>query len=621
MKNSMSTRPTIAVALTLATCAAATLAIAAARPGPTVTTAQAVPHADGGNLRVVCARVFDGERTIQHANVTVAFGRIARIEPGCAAAQGQGTVDGRGKTLLPGLIDAHVHAWGDARRDALRFGVTTELDQFTDWHTLAEARKQRVSLAKTDQADLWSAGTLVTAPGGHGTEYGFPIPTLTNPADAQAFVDARIKEDSDWIKIVRDDGTVYSPDFHLPTLSAATVKSTIAAAHARHRIVVIHIIKREDARQAMADGVDGLAHIFADQPADPAIVQLAVRNKAFVIPTLAVTATIAGDPHGVRLRADPALSPMLSPDQNEMLGRAFPSKGHPQFLANGLTSVRMLHAAGVPILAGTDAGNPGTTHGASLHEELALLVQAGLTPAQALAAATSVPARAFGLVDRGRIALGLRADLVLVNGDPTRDILATRRIAGIWKNGFAVERKRPVAAVVAPGAAPPADPMVSDFEGIKVDSRYGFGWSPTTDQMAGGKSAATIALAKGGAHASHGALGVAGEVKAGFAYPWAGAMFFPTAIPMQGTIDYSARKQLVFWVKGDGRTYQAMLFTGANPRNPSMQAFVAGKQWTEVTLPLAGFAGADPAHVVGLAFCAGSPAGSFAFAIDDVRVR
>jgi imidazolonepropionase-like amidohydrolase len=246
----------------------------------------------GGSVRIVCTRVFDGSKVLARANVTVANGRIARVEDGCAQAKGAGVVDGRGKTLLPGLIDAHVHVWGDARRDALRFGVTTELDQFSDWHALAQARRQRVSLAKTDQADLWSAGTLATAPGGHGTEYGMTIPTLTQPGEAQAFVDARLKEGSDWIKIVRDDGTAYSPTFHMPTLSAETVEAMISAAHARHRIAVIHIIKREDARQAIADGVDGLAHIFADQPADPAIVQLAVSRKAFVIPTLAVTSTI-----------------------------------------------------------------------------------------------------------------------------------------------------------------------------------------------------------------------------------------------------------------------------------------------------------------------------------------
>ena len=95
----------------------------------------------------------------------------------------------------------------------------------------------------------------------------------------------------------------------------------------------------------------------------------------------------------------------------------------------------------MPILAGTDAPNPGTAHGASIHRELELLVRAGLSPLEALRAATSVPARAFALHDRGRIAPGLRADLVLVDGDPTRDILATRNIVAIWKLGRIVDRE------------------------------------------------------------------------------------------------------------------------------------------------------------------------------------
>ena len=106
-----------------------------------------------------------------------------------------------------------------------------------------------------------------------------------------------------------------------------------------------------------------------------------------------------------------------------------------------LEAVRVLRAAGVVILAGTDAPNPGTAQGASLHGELELLVEAGLTPAEALRAATSAPAGVFGLKDRGRLAPGLRADLVLVDGDPSQDIRATRAIVGIWKAGLAVERR------------------------------------------------------------------------------------------------------------------------------------------------------------------------------------
>ena len=95
----------------------------------------------------------------------------------------------------------------------------------------------------------------------------------------------------------------------------------------------------------------------------------------------------------------------------------------------------------MPILAGTDAPNPGTAHGASIHRELELLVRAGLAPIEALRAATSAPAKAFSLLDRGRVAAGLRADLLLVHGDPTRDIRATRDIAAIWKTGHIVDRE------------------------------------------------------------------------------------------------------------------------------------------------------------------------------------
>ena len=89
------------------------------------------------------------------------------------------------------------------------------------------------------------------------------------------------------------------------------------------------------------------------------------------------------------------------------------------------------------------APNPGTAHGASVHRELELLVRAGLSPVEALHAATAAPADAFGLDDRGRIAPGMKADLV--RGDATRDVLATRDLAGIWKDGVRVERVRPEA--------------------------------------------------------------------------------------------------------------------------------------------------------------------------------
>jgi imidazolonepropionase-like amidohydrolase len=106
-----------------------------------------------------------------------------------------------------------------------------------------------------------------------------------------------------------------------------------------------------------------------------------------------------------------------------------------------MTAIPPLAAAHVRILAGTDAGNPGTAPGISMHGELEYLVKAGLTPEQALAAATSVSADTFHLTDRGRIASGLRADLVLVNDDPTSEITATRDIVEAWKAGIPVDRQ------------------------------------------------------------------------------------------------------------------------------------------------------------------------------------
>ena len=238
--------------------------------------------------------------------------------------------------------------------------------------------------------------------------------------------------------------------------------------------------------------------------------------------------------------------------------------------------------------------------------------------AQALAAAPSRPAQRFGLAERGRIAPGMRAALVLVAGNPLDDIRATRAIEAVWKNGHRVAR-----AIEAAGPAPAPAPeatVVSDFDGGRIDATFG-SWQATTDRMAGGGSDVEHALVASGAGGSPGALRVAGEVRPGFAFPWAGVMFFPATQPMQA-VDLSGRGELVFRVRGDGRSYNAMLFSGASAQGmPSVQTFVAGAGWQEVRLPLSGFAGGDLARVRGIAFTAGQPHGRFEFILDQVELR
>ena len=418
----------------------AMLAVTAVSAGP------AFAQEDGGSVLIKGARIFDGEKSLSPRDVLVTDGRIARVSRTIRAPEGIVTIDGRGKTLLPGLMDAHVHIFPTAAADALRFGVTTEFDMFTlsDPATAAARRSQRASFRHTREADVWSAGRGVTLPGAHPTglakSFGVDIPTLAETGDAKAFVNAEVAEGSDYIKAFQDtsprDGKPRFPEYSERQLGAI-----INAAHGAGRKIIVHVSQEKDAALAFRLGADALAHMFDDKPASPVTVQLAKQNNATIIGTLSVLAGAAGDKTGERVAADPAIEHFLSPAQKGMLAQKFP-RTRATVLLNALESARRFHRAGVRILAGTDAPNPTTAHGPSMHAELELLVRAGMTPSEALRAATSNVADFFQLEDRGRIAPGKRADLLLVRGDPATDITRTRNIVQVWKNGFAVDRTK-----------------------------------------------------------------------------------------------------------------------------------------------------------------------------------
>ena len=562
-------------------------------------------------------RIFDGERTIPATDIVVRNGLIASV--GEAPPIGIDAIDGEGGTLLPGLIDAHTHVFGDALDRAVAFGVTTELDMFTD-HRFADSmrKQQREAAGALARADLLSAGTLITAPRGHGTEYGMQIPTLASAADAQAFVDARIAEGSDYIKIVYDDGASYGRS--IPTIDRAVLEAAIAAAQARGKLAVVHIGARAAAEEAIAAGANGLIHLFADAPPDAGFAECVKRAGAFVIPTLTVILSTTGVGGSAGLAGDPFIAPFMTAAERTALGTSFPKRpGSMRSLDPALAAVRQLRDAGVPLLAGTDAPNPGTAHGASIHRELELLVQAGLSPEAALAAASSVPARVFDLNDRGRIAPGLRADLLLVAGDPTRDVTATRHIVGVWKRGTRVERRHaPTAPATADAAT--ASGLVSAFDDGEVRSEFGAGWLVSTDERMGGKSAASMRIVPAGANGSKGALEVTGTIAAGAPFPWAGAMFFPASPPMT-PVNLSRFKEIVFWARGDGSEQQLMVFAARLGTVPASYAFRAGIEWREFVVPFSELSGIDGTDLRGILFSASPTPRPFRFAIDEVRFR
>jgi imidazolonepropionase-like amidohydrolase len=380
-------------------------------------------------------RVFDGHRTFEHRSVLVANGKIAKIVSADERISGATEViDGPGRTLLPGLIDCHVHVGDESSlRQSLVMGVTTVLDMFTSEERL-KMMKRVEREDPLDMADVRTAGIGATAAGGHPTEMGGPpIPTVSSAADAQRFVDQRIKEGSDFIKIIYDDLSLRQK---VPMLDQKTLVALVKAAHQRHKLVVVHIGNEDQARAAIGAHADGLAHLFFGRTSSSDFGRFAASHHVFVIPTLVTLHSACGTGDGKELAADPHFSPHIPLNLMRLLTMTWPADAS---LCQGADeAIQQLVKEGVPLLAGTDAAIPGTTYGASLHGELELLVKLGLTPLDALVSATSRPAHYFHLEDRGVIRRGARADLLLVEGDPTRDILSTRNIVAVFKRGMKV---------------------------------------------------------------------------------------------------------------------------------------------------------------------------------------
>lgn len=262
-------------------------------------------------------RVFDGERVQEHRSVLIEGGKIRQIGGPELTIATAGVIDGRGRTLLPGLIDAHVHLPNPiekASHQALVLGVTTQLDMFNSGDRLKLIKKLEAE-DRVDLADMRTAGSGATVPGGHPTQMGGgPIPTLTAPDQAQAFVDARIAEGSEYIKIIHDDGSTWAwTTKRVPMLDNATMRAVVEAAHKRGKTAVVHVLTEQQARDAIAAGADGLAHMFLGHTVGPDFGRLVSEHHAFVIPTLTTLYPVCGKSQGPATVADQHLGPYIGP--------------------------------------------------------------------------------------------------------------------------------------------------------------------------------------------------------------------------------------------------------------------------------------------------------------------
>ncbi|MBC8025865.1 MAG: CIA30 family protein [Steroidobacteraceae bacterium] len=214
------------------------------------------------------------------------------------------------------------------------------------------------------------------------------------------------------------------------------------------------------------------------------------------------------------------------------------------------------------------------------------------------------------------IAIGIALMSMGVIGNPSSAVAA----AGASKSDADAATAAKDSAAPA-GVAAPSEPLIAAFDSGSPDATYGIGWSETSDTFVGGASTATVRLVDDGAESSTGALEIDGTIREGFQWPFAGAVFFPNGPPMEGMMDYSSRKTLAFFARGDGGKYVATFFSTADRNSiPSSFPFEAGPEWREIRVPLEDFV-VDRGRVRGIMIGSNGPEGHFRLQIDNVRIE
>ena len=407
-----------------------------------------------------------GRPAVRHRTVLIDNRRIVAVG-GMRLPVGKAKViDGRGKYLIPGMIDTHIHlrdTGPDGKKHsmdvaaaqatlagflALGFTTVADLGNLPGTVQVMRGADPRIS------ARLLIAGRVFTSPGGRNEDIGIALTS----ADPAVLTRHRDEEHPDLIKMVEDSGG-FGGQSSATALSTDLMRAIVEDSHRHGLRVVVHIARESDARNAIAAGVDGLAHPIWAEAESEDFVQLMARRRIPFATTLAIA-----DQYGRLMRHPDYLD---RPDYALVLSEAERTRMRTdqrgQFLRQPTAAwreqtlpieirnvVRIVRAGGIAAL-GTDL-----VSGASSHREMQLLRQAGLSPLEVIRIATLNAAVFLGRDrDLGSIAPGKIADLVLLNRDPIADIDATEDIAMVMHNGLVVDRERlPVAGKTRTPAAP-----------------------------------------------------------------------------------------------------------------------------------------------------------------------
>ncbi|MFV8819276.1 CIA30 family protein [Haliea sp. E17] len=525
-------------------------------------------------LAITRATIFPATGEMPYSGtVVIDEGLISAINRDGSYPANTPVLDAENLSLLPGFFDLHTHftprgypaTLPQIAQAYVASGVTTVLD----FHQAPEAFAPRREWQESVPAPHIRMVARTSTTGGHGADWSDTTTTkwVDTPYAATKAIDELVPYQPDAIKAFTD-GWRYGSGVDNTSMNEPTLAALVAEAHANGMPVLSHTVTVERAGIAARAGVDVIAHSLLDRPLDEATIADMAAAKTSYAPTLAVY-----EPE------KPGRD--VPPEVMEKLRERFQV---------GLDNVKTLSDAGVNVALGTDAGMIGTPHGASTLREMELLVRAGLSPAQALQAGTRNSALALGVLDqRGTIEVGKAADLVLVDGEPWKEIGAVRNTVYTFVDGRKVFGPGAPAAVTATVMEPaPAATLIDDFE--RADGRTSLdtlrtgapdgglerSWQiiQTLPKVDGGK---VLLLTGELASREQAQIGVVLPLSQGSVQP----------------VDASAFEGLSFELRGDGGPYLLSVTTTAGNWTSPLQA---DSEWRSVKVPFSALQPLDPAQ-------------------------
>lgn len=370
----------------------------------------------------------------------LSVGSVSQVE----VPEGAGVIDVSGKTIIPGIINAHGHV-GDVKgiepghysaeniQDQLelyaRYGVTTVVSLGDDRSEAEPFRAAIDTSASPGRARLYIAGTVVSG---------------TTPEDAVAMVDENMRMGVDFMKIRVDDnlgsGTKMSEEVY---------RAVIDRSHEHGIRLAAHMYYLEDAKALLRSGADFIAHSVRDVAVDSSLIRLLKERNVCYCPTLTrdLSTFVYGeipdffeDPFFLREVDTAILQPLKDPQRRLQVRQSRSAQTYKQGLQWALKNLKTLSDSGVVIAFGTDSGVSGRFQGYFEHLEMELMAEAGLSPMEILTSATGSAASCLDLKDVGTLEPGKLADFVVLDKDPVADITNTRGISSVWIGGKSVSR-------------------------------------------------------------------------------------------------------------------------------------------------------------------------------------